>query len=68
VNSQGAILDQHGRVMFYCADCGRPLTSDDFFELGLRLPNRWETPGDYQDAELIDKFQHLECLRAAKAG
>lgn len=62
------IADQHGRVMFYCSRCKQPMTIEDFFDLGLRLPDRWETASDYCDAELIDSFEHPDCLRAERAG
>ncbi len=40
--ARNAILDRNGRVMFVCARCGEPITTDDFFELGLRLPDNGE--------------------------
>ncbi|HEY8172358.1 MAG TPA: hypothetical protein VIH21_04660 [Dehalococcoidia bacterium] len=68
MNSASPITDEHGRAMFHCAVCRRPLTNDDFFELGLRLPDRFETAGDYFDAELIDELEHPECTHARRAG
>ncbi len=62
-----AIVDHHGRIMFYCGACGTPLTTDDFFELGLRLPEHGEEHGEYCEAELIDKITHVDCLRATRA-
>ena len=61
------ILDEHGRAMFHCSVCRQPLSKDDFFELGLRLPDRGESLSDYEDAELIDLFQHPACSREARA-
>lgn len=61
-----AIVDTAGRPMFYCTGCGSPLTHDDFFDLGMRLPDAGESREDYCDAELIDAVVHLRCLRAAK--
>lgn len=61
------ILDFHGRIMFYCASCGVPLTADDFFELGMRLPDHGETHDDYFEAELLERLSHVDCLRAARA-
>jgi hypothetical protein len=68
MNGASVLVDQHGRVMFHCAVCQRPLTVDDFYELGLRLPDRWETTVDYCDAELIDTLEHVACLRSKRAG
>ena len=67
-SSSSPILDYHGRIMFYCRACGAPITSDDFFHLGLRLPDAGESKDDYCDAELIDSIEHVDCLRAARAG
>ena len=65
MTTDSAILDAAGRVMFRCSHCGEPMRSDDFFEQGLRMPERGELAGDYCDEELIDQFEHLPCLRAA---
>jgi hypothetical protein len=62
-----AVVDYHGRIMFFCAACGAPITKDDFFELGLRLPDNGESRDDYCEAELIDAITHLDCLKAARA-
>lgn len=62
------ILDSHGRVMFHCADCGNPMTEDDFFALSLRVPDWGETRDEYCDAELVDTVRHAECGRIASAG
>jgi hypothetical protein len=67
-STSSPVLDQHGRVMFSCRSCGAPITTDDFFEWCLRLPEPGETRDDYCDAELIDAAEHIECLRAARAG
>jgi hypothetical protein len=58
------IVDEHGRIMFHCADCGAPLTSADLFELGLRVPDYGESKEDYCDAELVDVLQDANCVRA----
>lgn len=68
MTTSSPLVDQHGRVMFHCAICRQPLTSDDFFDLALRPPDRGESASDYCDAELIDQLEHLACLQAAKAG
>ena len=62
------IVDFSGRIMFLCAACGAPMTRDDFFEIGLRLPDQGESREDYCDAELIDRITHVDCLRAARTG
>ena len=62
------IADAAGRPMFTCNRCGRALTADDFFELGLRLPDDGESRDDYCDAELIDYVDHAACAAAARAG
>jgi len=61
------ILDERGRIMFRCSHCGEPMTRSDFFDLGLRVPDRDETVDDYCDAELIDRFEHGPCLARARA-
>jgi hypothetical protein len=40
------------------------MTRDDFFDLGLRLPEG-ESREEYCDAELIDVVEHLRCGSAA---
>jgi hypothetical protein len=62
------IVDSSGRIMFFCAACGTPMTRDHFFEIGLRLPDQGESRDDYCDAELIDSVMHVDCLRAARTG
>ena len=62
-----SILDERGRVMFHCAVCRGPLTRSDFFELGMRLPDRGETVDDYCDAELVDAIEHPECHARVRA-
>jgi len=62
------IVDEHGRPMFFCRDCRQPMSRDDFFDLGLRTPDRGESASDYCDAELIDDFQHPACLPSERAG
>jgi len=62
-----AVVDYHGRIMFFCGACGAPITKDDFFELGLRFPDNGETRDDYCAAELIDVITHLDCLKASRA-
>ncbi len=61
------IVDDRGRVMFHCADCGGPMTEDDFFSLSLRLPNYRESRDEYCDGELIDTFRHPSCVQVAHA-
>jgi len=66
-----ALLDEHGRVLFRCHVCGEPMTRSDFFDQGLRMPDRGEGAADYCDAELIDRFDHAVCSvrsRASQAG
>ncbi|MEX2246518.1 MAG: hypothetical protein WEC75_07505 [Dehalococcoidia bacterium] len=65
----GPVHDFKGRIMFVCVTCREPLTYDDFFQLGLRMPETDETRDDYCDAELLDNLAHAACLRAgARAG
>ena len=61
------LVDHAGMPMFACARCGAPLTDDDFFELGLRLPERGESALDYFDAELLDELQHPRCTQSVPA-
>jgi hypothetical protein len=46
---------------FPCDRCSRPLTYDDFVDLGLRPPDERETRDDYFDAELLDSLSHANC-------
>jgi len=62
------IRDRHGVPMFICRRCGNALSSSDFFDLGLRVPEPYETRDDYLDAELLDTLSHVACSAAAKAG
>lgn len=48
--------------MFHCRQCGEVLTIDDFFDLGLRLPDNGESHDEYVDAELIERVTHLRCI------
>jgi hypothetical protein len=54
--------------MFTCSECGTPLTDDDFFDLGLRMPEPGEGRDDYCESELLDSVRHASCLRARRAG
>ena len=65
---RNAIVDRHGRVMFTCSLCREPVTTDDFFELGLRLPDDGETQDDYYSAELLDDLSHASCTQVQRAG
>ncbi len=58
------LLDRYGRAMFLCRACGEAMTSDDFFALGLRLPEFGETSEEYCDAELVDEVEHESCARS----
>lgn len=62
------VRDFRGAVMFRCRSCGEPLTADDFFHLGMRLPDEGEERDDYCAAELIDDATHVNCLRVRRAG
>ena len=66
--SPTAVLDRHGLAMFRCRLCGAAVSTDDFFEIGLRLPEPGESADDYCDAELIDGIDHVDCQRPARAG
>jgi hypothetical protein len=63
-----AILDRHGRAIFVCADCGEPITTDDLFDLGLRMPDDGESRDDYFAAELLDSLSHVDCGRGKRTG
>ncbi len=62
------IADRHGRPIFPCGKCGGPITTDDFFDLGLRFPDDGESQDDYFTAELLDNINHSDCARASQAG
>lgn len=63
-----AILDHYGRAIFVCADCGEPITTDDLFDLGLRVPDDGESRDDYFAAELLDSLSHVDCTGGKRAG
>lgn len=70
-NAHDVILDERARVMFRCGACGEPMARTDFFDQGMRLPERGESASDYCDAELIDRFEHTACSnrqRSDRAG
>ncbi len=58
------VIDCRKQVLFSCSGCGSPLTHDDFFELGLRLPDSGESRDEYCESELIDDVSHTRCLRS----
>jgi len=60
------IRDTHALPMFDCSRCGEAMTQEEFFALGMRLPDTGESRGDYYDAELIDSVTHLACLESAR--
>jgi hypothetical protein len=62
------VLDRLGRAVIVCARCASPLTHDDFFELGLRLPEPHETRDEYLDDELLDGVTHQGCSLSRQAG
>ena len=63
-----AVLDRLGRAVLLCASCHAPLSADDFFELGMRLPDHGETREEYIDDELIDYVSHPRCPLGKQAG
>ena len=66
-SANDTITDEHGRAMFLCGLCGQAMGKDDFFDQGMRLPDRGEGRDDYCDAELIDGFEHAACTAKAHA-
>ena len=66
--SDAPIVDEHGLVMFLCGTCQGAVNVDDFFQLGLRLPERGESADEYRDAELLDGIDHVDCIRSARDG
>jgi hypothetical protein len=67
-SASAPVADYRGNILFRCSDCGRPLTHDDFFHLGLRMPEPDESRDDYHEAELLDSVRHEDCRRARQAG
>jgi hypothetical protein len=61
------VSDYRGMILFRCSRCDAPLTSDDFFALGMRLPDDGESREDYCEAELLDSAVHVDCTRAQVA-
>ncbi len=66
--AQDAVRDGGGHVMFHCSRCRKPMTADDIFELGMRLPDDGESRDDYLAAELLDEVNHADCARAERRG
>lgn len=58
------LLGPDKRPMFVCAVCGRALTRDDIFELGLRLPEPGETREEYAETDLVDAVEHIACAES----
>jgi hypothetical protein len=65
--ASNAILDERGRPLFVCRVCRQPLTTDDFFYFGMRLPDEGESAEDYFEAELLDGIDHDACVRARRS-
>ena len=63
-----AVADFRGLIMFSCESCGKALNGDDFFALGMRVPDPGESRDDYCEAELLDVVKHVDCMRARQAG
>jgi hypothetical protein len=57
------VSDYRGQLLFRCSRCDAPLTSDDFFALGMRLPDDGESCEEYREAELLDTAVHVDCMR-----
>ena len=65
--SDAIIVDADGSAMFLCRRCETPLTERDFFDLGMRMPERGESRDEYYDAELLDEIVHERCVSALQA-
>ena len=66
--SSGTVIrDTHALPMFHCSRCGEAMTQEEFFALGMRLPDTGESRDDYCDTELLDAVTHLGCLESAHA-
>ena len=61
------VADFRGQIVFRCTRCGEPLTGDDFFALGMRLPDDGEGRDEYCEAELLDDVVHADCKRPRPA-
>jgi hypothetical protein len=66
MESSTPVLDADGAVLFICPRCGEPIGRDDFFELGMRLPDG-ESRDEYCDAELLEFVEHPRCARSPGA-
>lgn len=65
----GEVLRETERTaLFNCPVCRKPVGERDFFDLGLRPPDRGETREEYCDAELVDDVTHLDCTGGADRG
>ena len=67
-NPPTVIEDARVRAMFPCARCHVAMTQEDFFALGMRLPDAGESRTDYFDAELLDAITHDTCPVSELAG
>lgn len=63
-----ALFDGRGRTPFVCADCGKPISIDDLFDLGLRVPDDGESRDDYFAAELLESLSHVGCTAGQRTG
>lgn len=66
MDTNEALLGPDNRPMLVCAICCRGLTTDDVFELGLRLPEPGETWEEYAEKELIDSIEHVACAEGRR--
>lgn len=69
MNSPSTVIQDHrGQAMFECSRCHQAMTQEDFFALGMRLPDAGESRADYFDAELLDTIMHDACPVSELAG
>jgi hypothetical protein len=61
------ILDRQGRPLLACSRCKGPISEEDVFAQGLRLPDPGESADDYFEAELLDELHHVNCTVAQQA-
>jgi hypothetical protein len=66
-NNEGLVVDDRGRIMFYCRHCAGPVSRSDILNQGLRLPDYGEPADDYLDSQLLDGIEHAACIAASKA-
>ena len=65
--SGSPILDRRGQPLLRCSRCAGPITDNDVYDQGLRLPDPGESADEYIESELIDELHHVDCRGSLRA-